>query len=177
MKNLIRGLVVSALALGSVAVASPLAHADDPDNPPVPCADVIQNGSGAEYTGSVYVASTDLTLDPSDAVQRTLLSTVPTESDGTLNVVNKLAAPSCPDVTYELTVIYPDQTSSTYTKTGDGTSTEIDFSVHVARHTGYCIQAQVRTLAGGFTQDVVPDASETPATVCNDGGGGGGGWY
>src|SRR4051812_6934191 len=136
MKHWIRGLVVSALAVGTVTVASPLARADIAGIPA--CADVVFGGP--DYSGNAYVGPTDLTLDPKDSTQSQLLNVLPAESDGSLHVPSKLAAASCTDVTYRLTVIYPggDSATETYEQQGDGASDVVTFDVAVKRHSGTC---------------------------------------
>ena len=171
MKNLIRGLLVSALAIGSVAVASPFAHADVPNIPA--CGDFVDPSTG-DYTGNVYVGPTPLTLDPSDSTQLSLMNTLPTESDGALVAHVYLAAPACADFTYRVTLEYPDGHYAATDVTGQSAD-HFDITAPVTRHSGYCVSAQISSIDGaGVTQDLGPDNGFD--TVCNNGTGPFGTW-
>ena len=176
MKNWIRGTLVSAMAVGVVAVASPLAHADI-DGIAGTCHDIVSTTDVA-YTGNVYVGPTPLTLDPSDANQQRLLAVVPTESAGSVRAEIRLGAASCATDTYQVTVIYPNGNAEATTVHGDGESDEVDITAPVTRHAGNCIEVQLTSIdENGVPQDNAPDATESPASVCNDGNGGGTGHW
>ena len=181
MKNWMRGLLVSLLALGSVGAASTVARAEEPGTVTPACADIV-NG-GPEYAGDVYVGPTSVTTDSigissTDPANATLLATLPVESEGTVTVTSDLAAPACAeDVTYRLRAVYADGTfdeSIVYT-TGE-TPVDLVMSVDVDRHATNCIDVELVTLDTlGQTLDRAPDG-EGFARVCTNDGAGVGNW-